>query len=229
LRPLPHLPSSQEVHLWHIPHDQLLLPELPLSNSEVERAQSYRFEKDQRRYLVTQTRKREILGGYLDIQPAELVFTQTPTGRPEVEGLFFSISHTAGRSVLAVSTAGPLGIDLEKVTPRTDLDELAEYILTKEEKEHYLALPAQEHLTAFYKVWTAKEAYLKALSTGLQIEPRLVTTNFPQLTQVVTKQHPALRLTALPTEPDYQLHLATNTEIRLFEWQNTEHGHSCPC
>jgi len=220
LRPLPHPPSSQEVHLWHIPHEQLLLPELPLSNSEIERAQSYRFEKDQRRYLVTQTRKREILSGYLRLQPAELVFTQTQHGRPEISDLHFNISHTEGLSILAVSTTAPLGLDLEKTAPRDDLDALARHILSKEEKEHFFALPALEQLTAFYQIWTAKEAYLKALSTGLQIEPRLVTTDFPQLTQVQAEEHPPLRLTSLTTLPGYQVHLATTPEIRLFEWQN---------
>lgn len=220
MRLLPPLPPPHEVHLWKIPHDLLLLPELPLSQNEIERAQNYHFEKDRRRYLVTQTRKREILGGYLQQTPAELVFTQNPNGRPEVDGLSFSMTHSHDLSILAVAKGGPLGIDLEALNPRPDLDALARHILTHAEHAHYLTLAEDQRLEAFYKFWTAKESYLKALGTGLQIEPTEVSLALPNLNTAHCEGNEQLQLTNLPLSPSYQLHLATAAGTHLFEWQS---------
>lgn len=220
MRSLPQLPPPHEVHLWKIPHDTLLLPELPLSNNEVERAQSYHFEADRRRYLVTQTRKREILGGYLQQPPAELVFAQNPHGRPQLDGLSFSITHSTDLSILAVTKAGKLGIDLESMRPRPDLDSLAQHILTNSEHIHYQRLPEDRRLEAFYQFWTSKEAYLKALGTGLQIEPDQVELELPRMRKATHRQSEPLKITPLSLGPAYQLRLATLPAVHLFEWQS---------
>ncbi len=79
------------------------------------------------------------------------------------KGLFFNLSHSDERTVLALSD-GEVGVDIQQVKPG-DM-RLATRFFSPEECETLRA--AGEDATAlFYRLWTVKEAYLKALGTGL--------------------------------------------------------------
>ena len=98
-------------------------------------------------------------------------------GKPFVdkEGIFFNISHSKGRVACAVSDT-PVGIDIEKLTEKSDTDIknfAKRYFVENEiallEKEEYSAL-------AFYKIWTKKEAYSKMLGSALSRNLKIDTT-----------------------------------------------------
>ena len=98
-------------------------------------------------------------------------------GKPFVdkEGIFFNISHSKGRVACAVSDR-PVGIDIEKLTEKSDTDIknfAKRYFVENEiallEKEEYSAL-------AFYKIWTRKEAYSKMLGSALSRNLKIDTT-----------------------------------------------------
>lgn len=87
---------------------------------------------------------------------------RTENGKPYIEGnpLFFSVSHSGSRAVIALCDK-PVGVDLE----RCDAEKNFSHVLarfTEREKEEI-----GESAAAFYKNWTAKEAYIKMIGGTL--------------------------------------------------------------
>ena len=96
------------------------------------------------------------------ISPDEPVVT-LPAGRPVFAGrddVFFSLSHS-GRYILCAVGASPLGADVQE--PRTYRPSI-ERFLHPDERAYLAAVPPDERLAAFYRVWTRKEAWVKAVS-----------------------------------------------------------------
>ena len=135
----PPLPACDEVHLWLLEHRETNTS--LLSEKEQTRLQAYRFEKDRQRYRFTQSAKRIILARYLSQHPADLVFKENKQGKPSLPEIEFNLSHTEGRSILAVSSQSPLGIDIEKVLPQPDLLELSHRVFTSPNKPSSLTSP----------------------------------------------------------------------------------------
>ena len=74
--------------------------------------------------------------------------------------------------MLAVSWASPLGIDVETVTPATDTGAIAGQVMHPNELAVFERLAEDQRMSAFFRLWTRKEAALKALGTGLSRDPR---------------------------------------------------------
>lgn len=79
-----------------------------------------------------------------------------------------SISHSGEWAVCALCGADALGVDIEALK-RRDLDALARGVLAPTEQAALGALSEAAQLQAFYRLWTLKEAYLKALGRGLDV------------------------------------------------------------
>jgi 4'-phosphopantetheinyl transferase len=93
-------------------------------------------------------------------------------GKPrlvDADGVHFSVSHSADVVAVAVSRAGPVGVDIERVAPwhDADLDEVAELTLAPVERAVLARQPAADRALAFTTYWTRKEAAVKAVGTGL--------------------------------------------------------------
>ena len=85
---------------------------------------------------------------------------------PTASGWHWSISHDATFVAAALSKRGPLGIDLERIALRRRL--LVERVADEAEREALGETP-EEPLDAlgFARLWTSKEAVLKAEQIGL--------------------------------------------------------------
>lgn len=82
-------------------------------------------------------------------------------GRPA--GPFFNLSHSKGALALIVSPAREVGIDLERI--RAVSDSLARGTMHEDERA------AIREDADFFRLWTAKEAYMKLVGSGLKIPP----------------------------------------------------------
>lgn len=130
------------------------------------------------------------------VDPREVRILKEDSGRPRVLGQpprQGSISHSAGRVAVAVTTAGLLGVDLEHHNrdPRR-LRKIAGRAFAPTEAERLLALPEQDAAAEIIRYWTVKEALGKALGLGLMTALRSV---------VVGPAGTGLRLAATPTGP----------------------------
>jgi len=134
--------------------------------------QRFRFEALRRQYALTRALQRQVLSAYApEVAPALWEFEATAEGRPflapvfERTGLSFNLSHTEGLVAMAVCRHARVGIDVEKMD-RAPLD-VAERYFSAAEIAQLRALPAEEQSRHFLRLWTLKEAYLKAIGTGL--------------------------------------------------------------
>ncbi len=165
-----------EVHVWRtlVADFDAASPALldTLSDDEWARAARLRIADDRRRFIVTRGLLRRVLGGYLNIDAAEVAFAYGPNGKPMLTPAFdtrlqFNVSHAGDIALIAVSYERPVGVDVEQIRPLDDVAALADMVFTPTERAVWQALPGSESLEVFFKLWTRKEALLKGLGAGL--------------------------------------------------------------
>jgi 4'-phosphopantetheinyl transferase len=174
--------TPQTISVWTIDLDQprAVVDALraSLDETEVVAAAARRDDTIRNRYVVAHGALREILARRLATTPGAVVISRRcnrcgdPThGKPEVPGsaISFSLSHSQSFAVVAVATGARVGVDIEVVRPRARLDALAHRVLSPEEHADWLDFPPTAQLRAFLERWTAKEAYLKAIGTGISV------------------------------------------------------------
>jgi 4'-phosphopantetheinyl transferase len=129
---------------------------------------------------VLRATTREVLAETVGAAPASLEISRRcrlcghPThGKPALTGMpgvSFSVSHSGTIGVIAVAADGTnLGVDIERVRPRRHLAALAARTLGPDALAAWRAAPEAEQLARFLHAWTAKEAYLKAVGTGITV------------------------------------------------------------
>jgi 4'-phosphopantetheinyl transferase len=160
--------------------DSLPALEALLDDRERERAAKFRFAEDRARFVAGRGLLRHGLRHYAPQVPVELVYSSL--GRPMLPGgheaLQFSISHTRDLVALAFANGAQVGIDLEYMQAAVDQLELAERIMSEDDFRAFALLPHGERKAAFYRVWTRKEAYLKARGEGIATGLRDVSVSF---------------------------------------------------
>ncbi len=168
--------AKKEAHVWKV---ELLRPESEiaslrslLSADEIERADRFRFDKHRNRYTVGRAILRQLVGEYLERHPKEIQFTYNEQGKPflkEETSLAFNLSNTQDLAVVAFTSEGRVGIDVEYRRKEVEELELVERFFSKAEVERFLKIPSEQQREIFFTIWTRKEAYLKALGGGLSI------------------------------------------------------------
>lgn len=112
-----------------------------------------------------------LLAAYLDVEPEALSLTDDAHGRPHLaghDGLHFNWSHSGSHAMVAVAQALPaLGVDIEQRRERPRALELARRFFAEREHAALQQLPSTGRNDAFLRLWTAKEAVLKAHGRGL--------------------------------------------------------------
>jgi 4'-phosphopantetheinyl transferase len=174
------VPLRDEIHVWTAqldsgPAGRLAAFEV-LSPEELDRAGRYRFEHDRRRFIVARAALRYLLAGYLGRDPGSLRLVSGPRGKPQlapgVTGwLRFNSSRSESLAVFAVGRDRELGVDVERVRTDMDFEPLVDRVLSEAERGALDQLAPEARRRAFYRCWTRKEAYLKALGVGLAVAP----------------------------------------------------------
>ncbi|MEC2074259.1 4'-phosphopantetheinyl transferase family protein [Alkalihalophilus marmarensis] len=92
-------------------------------------------------------------------------------GKPFLQNndLHFNITHSGFIVICAVNN-DEVGVDVERVVPRK-VNKLIP-LFTKREQKYLKELSSKEQLIGFYKLWTRKESYIKAL--GLRLDKSLL-------------------------------------------------------
>lgn len=83
------------------------------------------------------------------------------------EPLQFNLSHSEGIVLLGISRSGRIGVDIEAVRSETDWRRLSRRFFAPGETVWLESLPEAEGRNTFFRLWTAKEAFLKAIGVGL--------------------------------------------------------------
>lgn len=131
---------------------------------------------DRHRYVASHLGLRALLGGYLGLAPEKVTLVREdcpccggPHGRPAVAGgaVHFSLSHSGDLAYLAFAGA-PVGVDVERVPSGQAVSDVLGTLHPAETAE-LVALPEAERRVPMARLWSRKEAYLKATGTGLAL------------------------------------------------------------
>jgi 4'-phosphopantetheinyl transferase len=152
----------------------LIMEELELfqfiSMEKQKKLQRYRHNVDKKLSLYADLLVRYLACKHLGLTNADLMFSQTKTGKPYLPGVHsfaFNLSHT--RNAIAVAVAGKaIGIDIEKVVCNNNHIDICKKHFSADEQNYVLSEP-QGRDWRFYEIWTRKEAYLKWSGAGLSL------------------------------------------------------------
>lgn len=139
-----------------------------LSADERARAAAYRRGADAGTFVARRAALRRILAARLGVAPAEVRLTTDAHGKPMLADGFphFSLSHRRGISIIAVADA-QIGVDLEFADSQVEIDSIAARFFAPDELATLCALSIDQRHDLFFRLWTRKEAFVKALGVGI--------------------------------------------------------------
>jgi 4'-phosphopantetheinyl transferase len=169
---------SSQVHVWYYAWEGSLDPawlaELypALSSQEREQHRRFHFDRDRDIYLLAHILLRRVLSRYCDIQENAWEFVSGSHGKPFIatphcEHLHFSLTHTAGLVACAVRAHAEVGVDAESIDRECDFIGIARSTFAAVEVRELEKSPPAVQRELFFRYWTLKEAYVKALGLGL--------------------------------------------------------------
>ena len=174
-------PVEGEVHVWRVALDQgdEVVAGLRgvLAADEVARAERFHFERHRRRFTMARGALRRLLGGYLGTAPEAVRFEYGAREKPRLaepgstsgSGVEFNLSHSSEMALVAVTVGPEVGIDVEAVRPMEDALAISERFFSAAERVVLAACPESERDEAFFRCWTRKEAYVKAVGDGIAL------------------------------------------------------------
>lgn len=179
--------SEDEIHVWTVQLDRDCITERDvLSVDENERADRFHFEDDRNKYITCRSILRQKLGEYLKTAPDTLQFRYGSFGKPELADgpkIHFNVSHSGDVALIAFARCAEVGVDVERIRPMNDLNEMVNQVFSSAEQQQLSELPPGLMVESFYSGWTRKEAVVKALGDGLQIPLKsfdvCLNPNFP--------------------------------------------------
>ena len=169
--------ANNRVHVWRanldLPTTEIERLAAFLSTDEIARANKFHFLEHKRRFIVARGILRQLLGNYLQISPNKIEFEYSDRGKPRLAAsmgnsyIQFNVSHSLEYALYGFTNSYLIGVDLEFLREMRDATELAKRFFTNQEFQLIANLTHEEQQKAFFQLWTAKEAYLKAIGTGL--------------------------------------------------------------
>jgi 4'-phosphopantetheinyl transferase len=143
-----------------------------LSQQEYQRLQSRRLPKGQFQFLFTRIVLRHLLSAYHPlIAPVQWQVNRSESGRPYLltaqTPLSFNLTHTNDCLVFAFSQFADPGIDVECLSRAVEYENIAQRYFATQEYCELKQLPKAEQVEFFYRLWTLKEAAVKASGLGL--------------------------------------------------------------
>ena len=168
------------VRVWIVPAD--VPPETAagfrdvLDDGERARAAAFGSPRDRQRFSVAHGALRLLAGRALKTRPAALAWIPGPNGKPELaapwSGLYTSLSHSHDMIAAAISTGGPVGIDIQYLVPGLDAVGMSARFFPPDEAGYVAAgRDASARADRFAHLWARKEAVVKA--AGGRLWPNL--------------------------------------------------------
>ncbi|MDE2150256.1 MAG: 4'-phosphopantetheinyl transferase superfamily protein [Gammaproteobacteria bacterium] len=182
---MPGWPGSREIHLWQLAIDSANddMACCPLDAGEIARAERFAFRRDRSRYIAAHVWLRRILGSYLELPAERIALSYGTHGKPRLAAaisdgrspLWFNLSHSGDHALLAVASDREIGVDIEVLRVGIAEPQLMKSVLSAAEQQALATLPRRDVDAGFLRCWARKEAVLKALGCGLNLEPSELT------------------------------------------------------
>ena len=189
-----------------------------LDPAESDRAARFVRQSDRARYQASHAALRLILGDALKIAPGDLRLQAGAAGKPELAGpnrnaVDFNLSHSGSLALVGVTHGAAIGVDVEAIRPIADALRIARAHFAPDEAAALAELPADQIETAFFGLWTRKEAVVKALGTGLSLPLDRFSISVPPARPRLVRmiQGGAWTLAAVDAGPDYAATIAVRS------------------
>jgi len=144
-----------------------------LSDDEKVRADEFRHAEPAKRFIATRAALRVVLGNYLRRRPEEIQFSADANKKPRLGGvhsdsdLRFNVSHSGALGLLAVTVGNDVGVDVELLRNVSHVEQIASRYFHKKEIAAIISATPVDRASSFLRCWTAKEAVVKAIGTGI--------------------------------------------------------------
>ncbi len=151
--------------------DYLRFAEL-LATDENERAALFHYADDRVRFVVTRGVLRILLAEAEHGPPETLTLGADAHGKLELlhpSSLRFNVSHSGEVALVALAEGREVGVDVEQVRERSDLDDVAARFFAPTEARALARSDRREHAQAFHRCWVRKEACVKAAGLGIRV------------------------------------------------------------
>lgn len=146
-----------------------------LNEEEQARWRGFRVDAPRREFAMCRGALRVILCQRLACPNEELTFDEGEHGklsavvRGQPASVSFNVSHSGRHGLIALADRGRLGVDVEPRSARRNLDVLIGEALTPAEQSRLAGAGPNRRRQLFFRLWTLKEALVKALGTGFQL------------------------------------------------------------
>jgi 4'-phosphopantetheinyl transferase len=173
--------QASDVVVWNAsiaPSDDRVAHAAPLLSSEdMARSRGYADERQRGRFILRRAMLRRLLSLCTATPPGRLEISEGPHGKPVLLGsrLEFSVSHAADLAMFAFSLSGRVGVDVERTRTSFDMGRIERRFFSPREREILARLSGADRSLAWFRCWTRKEAYVKALGEGISARFRHVS------------------------------------------------------
>lgn len=174
---------ENSIEIWDIELKEHLFFKLEpyfhiLSNEEKQRYHNFKVDGRRKLYIITWITLRLLLSKYINKKPEQIIFYKNKYGKPFIKAssLKFNISHSKEKLVVAISEC-EVGVDIEYIDINFDIDDIMGIVLSENEKSFIKTLKPELQRKQFFLYWTQKEALLKAIGTGINIDLNTLEIN----------------------------------------------------
>ncbi|MCR4794376.1 MAG: 4'-phosphopantetheinyl transferase superfamily protein [Ruminococcus sp.] len=169
------LPEADVIEIWYVDIckdiDIIKRSMYLINDAEKERYNRFLRDKDKLRYACGRIFTKMISAAYLGSKAEDILIYADKYYKPHIKEhsdiLKYNISHSGDMVLLAFSSSGEIGIDIEQFDPCINESEICSAFHSEEIK----AMAVGDNKRQFYRIWTAKEAYVKAVGKGFMIAP----------------------------------------------------------
>jgi 4'-phosphopantetheinyl transferase len=184
--------EPDEIHIWRASCEPDTVPIetslLPLDDQEKVLANRFHFAIHRIRYIYAHVLLKRILASYLHCNSHQVILIKGERGKPAIHypvtTLQFNLSHSENEVIIALHANLPLGVDIEMIKNKYE-EKIAERFFSQaEQKELHDCLP-EDRIPAFYYLWSAKEALIKATGKGLHLPLNQFSVKLNTVVQLV--------------------------------------------
>ena len=175
-------------------------------------------------FVVARGVLRTLLGQYLECDPRGIQFLYTQHGKPYLANsdLHFNVSHSDEMAVYAFTRQAQIGVDIEKVENIFKHD-VAQRFFSNKEYELLTALDGFTQQRGFYRIWSRKEALIKAVGEGLHIPLASFSVSLEDIEELKFPAENSWHLQSFNVDPAYEAAFAVSpspTKISQFVFTN---------
>lgn len=221
-----------QLHIWFFSVTQsslILEARSCLSSEECAHVEHLTIEKSKKLYIASYGIRRILLANYLGISSDDLIFQTNEHGKPSLNynamlqretsfstdmSIHFNISHSGEYAVFIFSLDSPIGIDIQQVHPSSCEEMIVKRMFHPNEQMLFSTLTQEKKTNLFYRFWTIREAFLKALGCGFSmpsntfcIEYDKSSENYYKITKS-PEDYSLWRIKSIPAPENYMCSIA---------------------